>query len=518
MGKKSSFRWLSKLFWMNSKTKLLLIFFTAIFFTTILYDRSPGLNLLIAESFIIVILYFTKQYQFKENIQRILVSGFILTSIFTIITHSILSYLVNFLAFALFIGIIIYPEARSIITSARLSIYHAFAAQFIFISELTDSKLVGKTVSRIFYKLKIAAIPIVIIFIFIGMYRLSNHIFNDIIEKIIQFLNDKFYIIFKNIDIPLLITFFFFLFVSNYIFLRSRKENIILRDKNASDIILRRKLNTRRNFKLNSLKVEYKAALFLLIILNLLLLIVNSIDIYWVWFNFEWNGQYLKEFVHAGTYLLLASILISIFIVLHFYRRNINFLTKNNLLKYLSLIWLAQNAILTISVGIRNYHYVEYFALAYKRIAVFIFLGLTLYGLYTVIIKVLKKKSSFYVYRKNAMAVYIALVISSGFNWDSIIAKYNFDHAGKSFLHLNFMARLSFKTLPLQDKSLEELNKIDSVQKAKFPFEKSYISPEFYHERIQLRKAHFKADWEKNDFLSWNLPEYLAYKELFIKE
>ena len=184
----------------------------------------------------------------------------------------------------------------------------------------------------------------------------------------------------------------------------------------------------------------------------------------------------------------------------------------------LSYAWLVQNAILTISVAIRNYHYVEYFALAYKRIAVFIFLGLTLYGLYTVILKVAKKKSAFYVYRKNAIAIYITLVLSSGFNWDAIIAKYNFKHAESAFLHLNFMATLSYKTLPIQDKSLKELNRIDSIQKLKFPFEKIYITPEFYHERIQLRKAAFKSDWEKKGFLSWNLPEHLAYKELYDKK
>ncbi len=503
---------------MQSKAKLLLIFFSATLFTLLFYKRAPGLNLLIAESFILLWMHFTKQFPLKESNQKILCIGLILTSLFTVFTHSILSYLVNIIAFGLYIGTLIYPEARSIITSASLSFYHAFSAQFSFMRELTDSRLVGKTLSAVLYKLKILVIPIIVIIMFIGIYRISNHIFDEMIINCIDYLNTKFFVHFKNIDIPLLITFIFFLLISNYIFLRTRRERIIQKDMNNSDLLIRSRHKTSRNFKLNSLKVEYKAALFLLFMLNLLLLIVNCIDVYWVWFNFEWNGEYLKDFVHAGTYLLIGSILISIFIVLHVYRRNINFLAENNLLKYLSYAWLVQNAILTISVAIRNYHYVEYFALAYKRIAVFIFLGLTLYGLYTVILKVAKKKSAFYVYRKNAIAIYITLVLSSGFNWDAIIAKYNFKHAESAFLHLNFMATLSYKTLPIQDKSLKELNRIDSIQKLKFPFEKIYITPEFYHERIQLRKAAFKSDWEKKGFLSWNLPEHLAYKELYDKK
>ena len=39
------------------------------------------------------------------------------------------------------------------------------------------------------------------------------------------------------------------------------------------------------------LLVEYRSAIFLLVGLNILLLLLNVIDIYWVWFNFElFNG------------------------------------------------------------------------------------------------------------------------------------------------------------------------------------------------------------------------------------
>jgi hypothetical protein len=62
---------------------------------------------------------------------------------------------------------------------------------------------------------------------------------------------------------------------------------------------------------------EYKAGIVLLIALNALLLFVNIIDIKWVWIGFEFEGQYLKEFVHKGTYLLILSIIISIGIVLY---------------------------------------------------------------------------------------------------------------------------------------------------------------------------------------------------------
>ncbi|MFT7072048.1 DUF4153 domain-containing protein [Patiriisocius sp. Uisw_017] len=69
--------------------------------------------------------------------------------------------------------------------------------------------------------------------------------------------------------------------------------------------------------------------------------------------------------------------------------------------------------ILAISVGIRNFWYFEYYSLAYKRIGIFFFLTATIYGLYTVLIKVKDKKSSFYLFRNNAWSVFLILVVTS---------------------------------------------------------------------------------------------------------
>ena len=78
-------------------------------------------------------------------------------------------------------------------------------------------------------------------------------------------------------------------------------------------------------------------------------------------------------------------ILISIIISLYLFRGNQNFYKKSVLLKKLALAWLAQNVILAFSVGIRNVHYIEHYALAHKRIGVFFFLLATIIGLALVI-------------------------------------------------------------------------------------------------------------------------------------
>ena len=182
---------------------------------------------------------------------------------------------------------------------------------------------------------------------------------------------------------------------SNYIFFRNTDQHLENKDKAANDFLQRIRKRVSRQLNLNSLTNELKAAIFLLAILNIIILILNVIDIYWVWFNFSWDGALLKQFVHEGTYLLILSIIISIIIVLYYFRGNLNFYKNNIWLKRLSYAWIMQNAILAISVGIRNYWYIYYYSLAYKRIAVIVFLILTLYGLYTVYQKVKDKKSAF---------------------------------------------------------------------------------------------------------------------------
>jgi hypothetical protein len=262
------------------------------------------------------------------------------------------------------------------------------------------------------------------------------------------------------------------------------------------------------------LKSQYTAAVFLLISLNILIALQNVLDIRWIWFGFEWNGQYLQQFVHAGTFLLIISIMVSAMIILWFFRGSMNFYVGNRLLKRLSYAWIVQNMILAISVGFRVYWYIYYFALAYLRIGVIIFLVITIIGLITVLIKVRSGKTFFYLLRVNTLSVFIVLTLSSLVNWDNVIAKYNFSHYERSFVHLDWLCTLSDKALPLLDKSPEFLSNVKQVQDSRFSFEMKYMEPKMYHNIIQLRNKMFLEDLEKRSFLSWNLADAMAEKKL----
>ncbi|MEG2069830.1 MAG: DUF4153 domain-containing protein, partial [Bacteroidales bacterium] len=178
---------------------------------------------------------------------------------------------------------------------------------------------------------------------------------------------------------------------------------------------------------------------------------------------------------------------------------------------------IAQNLLMTFSVMIRNYWYMNYFGLAYKRIAVFFFLLLTVIGLVTIIIKIMKRKSSYFLWKVNSFAFLSVLIISMFFNWDVIIAKHNFKHYQQSFIEYGFMVRLNNNTIPYTFKSLEELKKINETQEKNIPFDIEqpyYLTYQEYYERMCDKKINFIKRYKAQNWLEWNLADYLTYKKL----
>jgi hypothetical protein len=82
-------------------------------------------------------------------------------------------------------------------------------------------------------------------------------------------------------------------------------------------------------------------------------------------------------------------------------------------------------------VFLRNYHYIDFHGLAYKRIGVIVFLALVLVGLVTLFFKIRDKKSFYHLLRVNAWAVLAAFTGLTTVNWDGLITRYNLSHWNK---------------------------------------------------------------------------------------
>lgn len=497
---------------MASKKNAYFTLVFAIILTFLFYRQSFGINLLLSEIILLIWLLYRGQLTLTGVYAVTLTSGLLVTAVFSVINHSVFTIFINLIVLFIFGGLIVYPQTKSLLYSVGQSFINMVQAPVTFLNNLTGT---SKSGSKGFWrKFRIFAMPVLVILLFIILYRSANPIFNNAFVNISAFLEEYLGKIFTYIDFLVIPIFLICLFISIFLLNGTPNSGLVELDKMAILVLERSRQKFLKPFKMLALKNEYKAGVFLFVVLNILLLILNVIDIIWVWFGFEWEGNYLKQFVHEGTYMLILSILISIALVIYFFRGNQNFYSQNRLLKYLSYAWIFQNAILAVSVAIRNFWYIHYFALAYKRIGVIIFLLLTLYGLYTVFVKVKHRKTSFYLFKQNSFAIILVLMISSLIHWDQLIAKYNFAHADRSFLHLDFMSGLPDKTLPYLDKSLAELKSIQKKQAELFPFEEKYMLPEYYVQHIANRKKDFMDKWENTGLLSWNLAEYRAYQKL----
>jgi len=269
-------------------------------------------------------------------------------------------------------------------------------------------------------------------------------------------------------------------------------------EAHAPEILIRNRSHGGKPlFKMLSLKHEYRIGVMTFALLNALLFVNNLVDIDWIWFGFEPSpGMDLTQFVHEGTYFLIISILLSMLVVLYFFRANLNFYPKNQRLKWLAYVWIGQNLILVISVMMRNYHYIAAWGLAYKRIGVFFFLLAVIFGLATLFLKVRDRMSAFYLVKVNGWGIYGILILLTLINWDPFIATYNLNKKGYEHqLDRGFLLGMSSKVIPI----LLENEAIFSPEQDERSQHHQYW--------LENKVEDFTNDQKGYSWLSWNLAD-----------
>lgn len=499
---------------MNQQMGAWLSLAVATLYTLLFHDTPIGLNLLIFEILILGIHWRFYRESFKEFLPKYLGILLLFSSLFTVITHSAFSLAMNYICLIVFIGSVQEPKLRSALTGLGMGVTHFIGAQLAFFGNLKNPDRKKPKVGRWLWQLRLFLLPLLIIIIFMSLYGNSNPIFGDWVNAISEQLGKVFDHILNLIDFPVFWTFLGGFIIANFALLKSRSSWMMEFEMGVSDHVVRKKTKWTRDFNKIALKNELKSAVFLFATLNALLFLLLLVEIDSVWINFEWSGSTLKEFVHEGTYLLILSILISILLVLFYFRGNLNFYSKNVWLKRLSNIWILQNAILVLSVVIRNFWYVHYFALAHLRIGLFMFLLLTWFGLFLVYLKVNKKMSFFYILRMQFLATLTLVTVGSFFDWDRHIAKYNLAHSQQAYFHFDFLVSLSNSTLPILNQPIERLEEIDTYQMEQYSDERNSYSPAEFKSRVDLRAAEFMKKYEERNLLSWNLSDHRTYRAL----
>ena len=263
------------------------------------------------------------------------------------------------------------------------------------------------------------------------------------------------------------------------------------------------------------LRKEWLAAVVSFGLLNALLLVVNVVDVRWLWFGFRPAPDFdLTQFVHEGTYALIFSILLAAGIMLWFFRRNLNFYQPGlPLLRWGATVWVLQNVVLAASVGLRNYYYIEARGLAYKRIGVYGFLLLTLFGLGTVLLKIWQRRSAFSLVRLNSWAAYALLLGLAAGNWEIWIARYNLQPRFAR-LDIGFLLAMPPRVLPVL---AAQAGRLDQVRQLVAEGDDGYIhaiDPAEAHRQLAARLAAFRAEYPQRDWQSRTGAAELAYRQL----
>ncbi len=219
--------------------------------------------------------------------------------------------------------------------------------------------------------------------------------------------------------------------------------------------------------RLMSMDSERFSGIVLLSLLNIMLLVVNVLDLSFIFAGDGTlpQGVSCMQYVHQGVGTLITSIVFAMLIILFYFRGRMNFAANGKALRVLALIWIVQNAFMLFSTAWRNEVYVLVFGLTYKRIGVYVYLLLTLIGLLVTAWKVQGKKTNAFLVRMNSWLFYSVWVLACFVNWDGLIIKNNLNTRLKP--DLNYINSLSGNILPeLVDYSIKHPGETSAAQLA----------------------------------------------------
>ncbi|MFD2786601.1 DUF4173 domain-containing protein [Hymenobacter rubripertinctus] len=375
------------------------------------------------------------------------------------------------------------------------------------------------------FYLRLLVLPLLILGVFHVLFLLANPRYSALVGAVLDQLGKWLAALWPNFSLPHLLFFLLglvltagALVVVPFHFFQDQESRFgelvrRQRDRVASLGVRRPDFRTRDRGALD-LRKEYLAALAVFGLVNGLLLVVNIIDVRWIWFGFvPAPGFDLTQFVHEGTYVLILSILVAMGIVLWFFRRNLNFYAPGlAALRWGATVWVGQNAVLAVSVGLRNYYYILHTGLAYKRIGVYGFLLLTFFGLITVLLKIWQRRSAFALVRLNSLAAYGLLLLLALGNWEIWIARYNLNPRFQT-LDLGFLLEMPARVLPelaARQAVLDGMSRI--IISPPGSYNETTATPAQARAAIQHRLAQWRRQYPRTaHWQSWTRAESAAF-------
>lgn len=500
------------------RNSLILLLLTAIAFDVLFWRQDIGINLAVYVLLIACVLLGRHGWKGFSTPARAVMAGMIIAAFFGVWHNSVVAIISCFGSLFVFAALAHEKELRGVFygiaqAAANYALLPWGAGGTI--NEALEGRRVPGTVWR---WSRLALIPLILLAIYFQIYRVANPKFDHLTAGFLDRFGAWLHDLFSKILTPHALFFLFGLLLSAGLLFRFAPHLMAGHERQWTDLLSRRRTRRARwqaPLALNALERERRMGLILLVMMNALLLVVNAVDISWIWFGFEVpEGFSLKQFVHEGTWLLIVSILLSMLILLRLFRANQNFYWKSGPLRMLAFAWIAQNFILGISVTIRNHHYIHFHGLAYGRIGVIVFLGLVLTGLITLAVKIHRRHSLYHLLRVNAWAAFAAMIGLTTVNWDGLITRYNLTHWNQGEIDVDNYLAMSDKALPLL---LANRHRVEQQMNKHLTNEVVWIrrtTMDEFDADLERRRRAFLDRWNATGWQGWNRADAWTFAQL----
>lgn len=475
---------------MNKKN--ILIIGSLIMYCFLFYKQTIGINILLFNLLLIISLLVADRSLLKSKKWLIVACCSLISAAGSLLYGSFLSAFANVISLLLLANISLEKEAslffsliQSITSYIVTPVLRLFKSTEVFDRKTEEENNTKESFFSLGNILKIV-IPAALLLFFFQIYKNSNPVFYAFIDRL-----------HLNISWDFIQFTIFGLFLMYGFFKQSKINVLAQKDQSFGNNI--KGFSPSEASVFTSGKKEYDAAQITFISLNLLLLVVNSLDIQFI-FNSQNHSAYTySRYVHQGINSSVFSVLIAILVTLYFFRGNLNFAAGNKRIKRLAATWIILNIILLFICFEKNTAYIRECGLTHKRIGVYFYIFIIFIGLLTTLFKIYKIKSNMYLVRINTWFLFLTLTFSCLFNWNRIILEYNIRNKPE-ISHYYYLYNLPETSLPFLLKNQYLL--FDSASQTD------------YEKLLKRKEKKFLKRFHAKQWQSWNFEEERIFREL----
>lgn len=452
------------------------IFLTTLLFVIVFYDQNVGLNLGIIGVIYAALTFFRTP---ERNRTKTFIFLFI-TSILSGIAFAWYGDFPSFLAVAtslLLLGYRSRNRKMKILMLVPVFVTNCFTSFFRILN--FDAWLPKRNVSGLWQKtMAFVIIPFILISVFFGIYSAGSDHFASLFTNIELDLN--FWQLLAMIVLGFFIAFNYWNFaVERFIY----KSNRLL-DNNFGE----KDKVQKPTYSFLDLDAERMSGVISLFALNILLVFFIVTYNYEQFYESVKNPVKLSAETHERVNAVILSIIMSIVVIMFYFKSSFNFDPKAGLMRVLAKVWIFLNAALVVSAMLKNSEYIINYGFTYKRMGVYAFLILALIGLLTTFIKIQKQKRNVFLFNTMAWYIYGVILVCSYINWGGIITSENMKR--KDFVAEYHLREINFSERHLlkyaeENRDYRLKSEVLNLKRVKFQQNEKFLSKVLYYQDLK---------------------------------